>query len=594
MSGSSIDRRTGFLAISAVLLALAGPAVAGVSLDMDRDRVFCSPTAVAGTVTVGSFPITQTVALTTSRPDITQVLPPLMAFPPAGGSVACALMIPAPVAEPVEVTITAVNQTTGMMDQATVMILPNRARFYVDAAAPNGGYGSSWGDAFNDLAEALSAGDECNDLVDEIWVAAGTYKPASESASFALLSDLAIYGGFLGTAHPGGGETALDQRDYAANETILSGNIGDAGDDTDNTYHVVTADGTDETAVLDGFTITGGHADGSGFALYGGGMYYDGGSPTLRHCTFSFNYAAQSGGGMYSTGDPTLIDCRFVGNSSDGQGGGMYSQGEPTLIDCTFDGNSALTWGGGMRSSGAPTLTNCAFDGNTADEGGGAYIYGFDSSQPRPALFNCAFHDNWASTGGGIYSNQGYQVLANCTFWDNVATVRGGGIYGNNDAPTLTNCAFSGNTAQNGEALSSNWGDPLLVNCILWDSGDEVEDVSSTITITYSDVRGGWPGEGNIDSDPWFVDPDHGDLRLSAGSPCIDAANSVPAASFDADGQARAVDDPDTPNTGSGPADFVDMGAYEYRPLAAFADFDGDGDVDLADVADFFLYFTGP
>ena len=68
----------------------------------------------------------------------------------------------------------------------------------------------------------------------------------------------------------------------------------------------------------------------------------------------------------------------------------------------------------------------------------------------------------------------------------------------------------------------------------------------------------------------------------------------APAASFDADGQARTGDDPDTPNSGSGPADFVDMGACEYGPLPAFADFDSDGDVDLADVADFFLHFTGP
>ncbi|MHC4698700.1 MAG: choice-of-anchor Q domain-containing protein [Planctomycetota bacterium] len=625
MSGNNINSRTVLLSISLALLALAKPAVAEVSIEqIDRDLVFCAPAEVLMTVKVGSDPFNrpQLVTFNSSHPAIAHVEPDPLVFPWTGGTLPCVLKIELPVAASTQVDIIAVNTTAGGHDQVTVTILPNQARYYVDHTAD--GYGSSWDDAFKDLADALSAAAECPGIVDEIWVAEGTYKPSSRSASFVLLSDLAIYGGFLG------GETSLDDRDYAANETILSGNIGAAGDDTDNTYHVVIGTGTSATAILDGFTITGGYADGSSEDSRGGGMYSGSASPTLRHCTFSFNYADSNGGGMSSFGNPTLIDCRFSENSSDGDGGGMssfgnptlidcrfsenssphgngggmYSKGDPTLNDCTFDGNSAGVYGGGMYISlGDPTLMNCTFNENSADGGGGACVRGDSSEGASPTLTNCEFNGNTAARGGGIQSTGAESTLTNCTFVGNLAAVSGGGIYSTEtipplppafDASTLTNCTFGANTAGRGDALSANDSNPVLTNCILWNTGDEVEEVSSMITITYSDVQGGWEGEGNIDGDPLFAGPNDGDLSLSAGSPCIDAANSLPAPSFDADGKGRAVDDPDTPNTGSGPADFVDMGAYEYRPMAAFADLDGDGDVDLEDAAEFLLLFTGP
>jgi hypothetical protein len=86
----------------------------------------------------------------------------------------------------------------------------------------------------------------------------------------------------------------------------------------------------------------------------------------------------------------------------------------------------------------------------------------------------------------------------------------------------------------------------------------------ATPTVTYSDIQGGYPGVGNIDADPLFVDAAGGDLRLSTGSPCIDAANGPWAPEFDLDGNPR-VDDTATPNTGLGPP-WADIGAYEYQP----------------------------
>ena len=126
--------------------------------------------------------------------------------------------------------------------------------------------------------------------------------------------------------------------------------------------------------------------------------------------------------------------------------------------------------------------------------------------------------------------------------------------------------------------LTSNAG-LVVANCVLWgDSPDQIFTESETLTVTFSDVQGGWPGTGNIDADPLFVDPDNGNFRLSPGSPSIDAGDNtaVPLEiTTDLDGNPRFVDDPDTPDTGNGDPPIVDMGAYELQ-----VDDDDDSDDD--------------
>ncbi|MGA2499091.1 MAG: choice-of-anchor D domain-containing protein [Tepidisphaeraceae bacterium] len=166
----------------------------------------------------------------------------------------------------------------------------------------------------------------------------------------------------------------------AANATILSGDIGAAGDNSDNSYHVVVGSGTDRTAVLDGFTISDGNANGDSNGE-GGGMYIDAGSPTITNCTFSGNSASYNGGGMYniSSSSPTLTNCTFGGNSAQ-NGGGMYnvqmydSSGNlPMPANCTFSGNTAGLGGGifNSNSDGGAILTNCTLSGNPSADGGG-------------------------------------------------------------------------------------------------------------------------------------------------------------------------------------------------------------------------------
>lgn len=121
-------------------------------------------------------------------------------------------------------------------------------RFYVDAVAAGANNGSAWADAFTDLNSALSAAQPG----DSIWVAEGVYLPTADNArdsSFRLLAGVRLYGGFAGN------ETALDQRNWIAFPTVLSGDIGAAGDSTDNAYTIMYLDQPDSLTVVDGFTF---------------------------------------------------------------------------------------------------------------------------------------------------------------------------------------------------------------------------------------------------------------------------------------------------------------------------------------------------
>ncbi len=143
--------------------------------------------------------------------------------------------------------------------------------------------------------------------------------------------------------------------------------------------------------------------------------------------------------------------------------------------------------------------------------------------------------------------------------------------YSDINALKVINCTFIGNTAGTSGGMYSV-GIPTVRNCIFWGNiaaaGQIKVDGTSTATVTSSDVQGGYPGEGNIDADPLFVNFDNGDLRLLPGSPCIDAADNtaVPKGiDTDLDGNPRFIEDPNTPDTGLGDCPIVDMGSYEFQ-----------------------------
>jgi hypothetical protein len=417
---------------------------------------------------------------------------------------------------------------------------------YVDSDASPGGDGLSWGTAYRYLQDALHKPPTSGD---EIWVAAGIYKPDKGSgetvddrrAAFQLINGVAIYGGFAG------GESSLDERDWETNETILSGDVCREGIKKDNSYHVVNGSGTGATAVLDGFTITAGNAHGYGIERFGGGMYNGAGSPTVTNCT-------------------------FTGNSAD-IGGGIHNYcSSPTVTNCAFTGNSAEIGGGGMSNgAGSPTVTNCTFTGNSAEIGGGMFNY---------------YHGN--------------PTLTNCTFSGNSVSYYGGGMYNSYSCPTMSNCILWGNS---GRQIYNEWMSSPAVNyCCVQDwSGGGTGNISGKPLFVREPNDGG-DGWGIGDND------DFGDLHLTHSSPCIDAGdnNSLPVDAgdldgdgnitepipWDLDGQSRCVDDPATADTGNGVPPIVDMGAYEYqrtRPLI-YVDADATGANDGTSWADAFKY----
>jgi len=162
--------------------------------------------------------------------------------------------------------------------------------------------------------------------------------------------------------------------------------------------------------------------------------------------------------------------------------------------------------------------------------------------------------------GGGIYcSSKSYtKTIQNNVITENSAPY-GGGIFFYSFSSTIINNTISRNSATfYGGGIACHYSSPTVRNTILWaNSPKEISLSYSSITITYSDILGGWEGEGNIDGEPSFVDPDKGDYRFSSASCCIGAGKMTPEVPVtDIEGNPR-------PNPeGSKP----DIGAYE-NPL---------------------------
>ena len=118
------------------------------------------------------------------------------------------------------------------------------------------------------------------------------------------------------------------------------------------------------------------------------------------------------------------------------------------------------------------------------------------------------------------------------------------------------------------------------------------------IDVRHSVIPGGWPGEGNIDAAPLFVDPQHGDFHLQPSSLCIDAGSAalLPPDTFDLDGN-RDTDEPLPLDLDGNPRVVganVDMGAYEFQGLPCPADLDGDGSVGVTDLTAVILAWGTP
>jgi uncharacterized repeat protein (TIGR02543 family) len=528
---------------------------------------------------------------------------------------------------------------------------------YVDQSATGADNGSSWTDAFTDLQHALLMAEP--DPTTQIWVAAGTYLPtvgADRVGSFRLQNNIKLYGGFAGTEE----ETFdLDMRDLITNKAVLNGDL--SGNDgagftnrEDNSYHVVIAYGwIDDSAVLDGFTISGGNANSSSINAYGGGLY-DKGSPTLANLILEDNRAGNGGGIYIQSGDPTLTDITFKGNHAENVGGGIFLiSGNPVLTNVTFEDNDCAApsggggngggmfvgdynfttpyagtlalsnvifkdnvaqFAGGMQVlSGNVRLSNVTFSGNLATVYGGGMIAGDHNfmapySNGHLTLTDVSFTGNSAEFsaagdgyfGGGMVISGAGPTLTNVLFSGNYSKAYGGGIFLGEANPTLTNVTFGGNAAVTGGAVYGYTSSPTIINSILWgNAGGEMIMYDGSPSVSYSIVQGGYTGEGNLSADPMFAalpasadaPTTNGDLRVPLDSPAIDAGSNS------ASGLSGITTDLDGKNRfidGDGDAAAtVDMGAYEHQGTAYHVTYEGNGHTGGSVPTDATVYYVG-
>lgn len=351
---------------------------------------------------------------------------------------------------------------------------------FVDAAAVGDNNGASWEDAFVDLQSALRLA-RANPLgPSEIWIAAGEYRPdygcGGRNLSFFLSPGDQIYGGFSGT------ETLRDQRDPATNVTVLTGDL--SGNDTsdpatraDNSFHVVQCSFTSPGTLLDGMTIRGGRADGSGFKdARAGGLWIEYGAPTIRNCTFVENSCSANGGAVWIErgAEPIFEDCRFDSNRSDEYAGAVQmTQSSVEFYDCMWEDNSAEFRAGAMLvDQSSAYLENCTLIGNETNGVGGAV----EVITGEMTVDGGAFAQNIAAGGGGaligtgvihldgtdfvantspgwdagaVWLFSGGELIAsNCQFIDNSCIYSGGAIQSGGPL-TLEDCLFQGNMVGN-------------------------------------------------------------------------------------------------------------------------------------------------
>lgn len=480
--------------------------------------------------------------------------------------------------------------------------------WYVDKSNTSGVEdGLAWATAFSTLQAGIAAAEIYGD--DEVWVAEGVYDEQRESfipqryggplntGSIFMKEGVDLYGGFLGN------ELARLERAAGVYSTI----DGSRSRGDDAAIHVII--GAND-ALLDGFVVTGGVATHSYYHYAGGGMWNFGTSPTVRNCQFRYNSGGGLSGGVYNNGSfASFEDCAFVGNNGGGMSSSYTSQTEVT--DCYFGSNFGRETGGLSAYDGTLlTLRGCLFEGNNKTDWapGGA----LRANLSNVVAEGCVFRKNYTWGFGGAVSLESVpwkrSSFVNCLFAFNEASAGGGAVFGN-DAD-FQNCTFAGNvsdTDYGGALVTSASYDTQsftrVSSSIFWMNGASAIERNAgavnPVQVEYSNVEGGYTGEGNIDADPEFVDPFGGDFRVTSASPCIDAGASVGAPEADYFGVAR----PQGAGVDVGFAEFVDADqdgmddVWEERvgldpgdPGDAAVDVEGDGIDNLYE----FLYHSDP
>jgi len=470
----------------------------------------------------------------------------------------------------------------------------------VNQAAVGATTGLNWSDAKTDLQDALALAHASGD-VDEIWIAAGTYKP-SHSAQRARYFDLhggtSLLGGFTGS------ELTPDDRPETGNQTILSGDLSDndlpgALNREDNTLHVLYGYQEPDRLTIDRLSITGGAAD---LQVNCGGFIHTGGGMMVYQC------------------DVVITNCEFTENTGVIGSALVISNGTKSRIaNNNFHHNKAV-------DAVAATVAGPAnYEGSATIQ-----LNGLTTGVDNQFVNNRVQFNEANASCSGVTLSGGDPIFANNLVTDNI----GYGQYSNagivgilNDSLEITNSTIANNTAPNAQGTSTvgvymSRGVVTLKNSIVWNntaSGNRVQFNQFNATGSGAEKHADYsivdqwganiPGAGSHGLDPLFTDPSGFDYSLLPTSPAIDMGdnavlpldhmdldndnNTLETLPIDYAGLDRLFDDPDTTDTGPSTAPVVDAGAYEFQPTIAPcpADLTDDGALNFLDVSAFLSAF---
>jgi len=294
---------------------------------------------------------------------------------------------------------------------------------------------------------------------------------------------------------------------------------------------------------LYGFTLRNGNGtDVFGWKYCGGGVCCLNSSPILSNNIITENHVNYFGGGIYSDGGHgVFINNTITKNKADDQGGGICCRGCSPIINGNNISNNRSYSGGGLsfRWGVSCTLLNNFIAENNATIGGGIYCY----SNVYLLLLNNTINNNSSRKyGGGVASFAAGIKYVNNIIYNNETVYKGGGL-----------------------CHEASYG-MTVINSILWNNiaAKGSEAYGADLEIEYSDIKHGklsvfprptkW-GNGMIEADPLFADPDNFDFHLTYNSPCRDTGdNSAVTESYDFEGDPRIADGA------------VDIGADEFYP----------------------------
>ncbi|MBA7614536.1 hypothetical protein ES703_21802 [subsurface metagenome] len=334
------------------------------------------------------------------------------------------------------------------------------------------------------------------------------------------------------------GKTITVQSEYPSDPCVVAATVIDCQGTADDHHRgFYFHRGETHGSFVSGLTVT------NGYHENGGAIYCTRSSPIIMNCIFRNNSAVSHGGAFYNhDSDPLIMACTFSDNSvgvpggTVGDGGAIFNSGSsPQIINSLFTRNSAQNSGGALYSKSFSRSQMCS----SGEIGCTPRSYPVCLRWVRDAFTGAMHCAKWVRE----------------TVWKRDVTQA--------SHPELRNCTLMLNSSTKGAALDLAAGSMTLENCIVWDNSPEQVSTGTGVTVSYSDVQRGFDGEGNIDADPLFANPDNGDYHLKSQAGRWDRSSQswliddVTSPCIDAGDPSSPIGDEPSPNGG-----IINMGAY--------------------------------